>query len=99
MIVVDSHGDMRTASAGDLTILKWCQETQVEWHDIAPGKPMQNGFVESFMAASAPSLNETLLSSLARALGDIIALSVTECQNFFTPQDICPALGQQQPQV
>ena len=30
-------------------ILKWQQDRQVEWHYIAPGKPMQNGFVESFM--------------------------------------------------
>lgn len=29
-------------------ILKWQQDRQVEWHYIAPGKPMQNGFVESF---------------------------------------------------
>jgi transposase InsO family protein len=29
-------------------ILKWCAETKIEWHYIAPGKPMQNGFVESF---------------------------------------------------
>lgn len=31
-----------------MAILKWCQETKVEWHYIAPGKPMQNGVVESF---------------------------------------------------
>jgi transposase InsO family protein len=29
-------------------ILKWLQERQVEWHYIAPGKPMQNGLVETF---------------------------------------------------
>jgi len=28
-----------------MAVLKWCQETGVEWHYIAPGKPMQNGFV------------------------------------------------------
>ena len=28
--------------------LRWSQERRVEWHYIAPGKPMQNGFVESF---------------------------------------------------
>ena len=31
-----------------MAILKRCQETKVDWHYIAPGKPMQNGFVESF---------------------------------------------------
>ena len=29
-------------------ILRWQQERGVGWHYIAPGKPMQNGFVESF---------------------------------------------------
>ncbi len=29
-------------------LLAWQQDRSVEWHYIAPGKPMQNGFVESF---------------------------------------------------
>ena len=44
-----------------MAILKWCQETKVEWHYIAPGKPMQNGFVESFNGSFRDEcLNETL---------------------------------------
>lgn len=43
--IVSDNGTEMTSMA----ILKWCQETRVEWHYIAPGKPMQNGFVESFM--------------------------------------------------
>jgi len=35
-------------------ILKWQEERQVEWHYIAPGKPMQNGFVESFNGRLRP---------------------------------------------
>lgn len=31
------------------TILAWQDELGIEWHYIAPGKPMQNGFVESAM--------------------------------------------------
>ena len=27
-------------------ILAWADKTKVEWHCIAPGKPMQNAFVE-----------------------------------------------------
>lgn len=53
--VVSDNGTELTSSA----ILRWSQERRVEWHYIAPGKPMQNGFVESFngrMAASADSL-------------------------------------------
>ena len=44
--VVSDNGTERTSSA----ILRWSQEQRVEWHYIAPGKPMQNGFVESFNA-------------------------------------------------
>lgn len=29
-------------------VLAWCGEMSVEWHDIAPERPMQNGYVESF---------------------------------------------------
>lgn len=29
-------------------VLAWCSEIGVEWHYIAPGKPMQNGYAESF---------------------------------------------------
>ena len=30
-------------------ILTWADERRVGWHYIAPGKPIQNAFVESFM--------------------------------------------------
>ncbi len=40
----------------------------VEWHYIAPGKPMQNGFIESFNGRLRDELlNETLFSSIAHA--------------------------------
>jgi putative transposase len=26
----------------------WAEEHRIEWHYIAPGKPMQNGYIESF---------------------------------------------------
>lgn len=37
------------------TILKWQVDRKVAWHDIAPGKPMQNGFVENFNGRLRPS--------------------------------------------
>ncbi|MAK97850.1 MAG: IS3 family transposase [Citromicrobium sp.] len=62
--VVSDNGTELTSSA----ILRWSQERRVEWHYIAPGKPMQNGFVESFNGRLRDEcLNETLFTSLAHA--------------------------------
>ena len=49
-------------------ILKWADGMQIEWHYIAPGKPQQNGFVESFNGRLRDEcLNEHLFPSLAAA--------------------------------
>ena len=62
--IVSDNGTEFTSMA----ILKWCQETKIGWHYIAPGKPMQNGFVESFNGSFRDEcLNETLFSSLTEA--------------------------------
>jgi putative transposase len=51
-----------------VAILKWTQTSGVEWHYIAPGKPQQNAFVESFIGRLRDEcLNETLFGSLAQA--------------------------------
>jgi hypothetical protein len=53
---------------------KAAQETHVERHYIAPGKPMQNGFVESFNGSLRDEcVNETLFSSLRQARIEITA--------------------------
>jgi Transposase and inactivated derivatives len=63
-IIVSDNGTEMTSQA----VIKWCQETHVEWHYIAPGKPMQNGFIESFNGSLRDEcLNETLFSTLAHA--------------------------------
>jgi putative transposase len=49
-------------------ILGWQAERGVSWHYIAPGKPMQNGFVESLIGRLRDErLNEHLFSSLPAA--------------------------------
>ena len=54
--------------------LAWCGEISVEWHYIAPGKPMQNGFCESFNGRMRDELlNETMFLSLAHARVEIAA--------------------------
>ena len=57
-----------------IAVLRWCQETRIDWHYIAPGKPMQNAFVESFNGSFRDELlNETLFTSLAEARATITA--------------------------
>jgi len=51
-----------------LAMLRWSQAMRIEWHYIAPGKPTQNAFVESFNGKLRDELlNETLFTSLAQA--------------------------------
>ena len=49
-------------------ILHWQEDQAAEWHYIAPGKPMQNGFVESLNGRFRDEcLNEHLFRSLPAA--------------------------------
>ncbi len=51
-----------------MAILTWSQDHRVERHYIAPGKPQQNAFAESFIGRLRDEcLNETLFTSLAHA--------------------------------
>jgi len=53
-------------------ILAWQEDRRVEWHYIAPGKPMQNGFVESFNGRLRDEcLNERLFTSYRHARNSI----------------------------
>lgn len=63
-MIVSDNGTEFTSNA----ILAWQEEQGVEWHYIAPGKPMQNGFVESFNGRLRDEcLNEHLFSNLNEA--------------------------------
>jgi putative transposase len=63
-MIVSDNGTELTSNA----ILTWQQEHRVEWHYIAPGKPMQNGFVESFNGRLRDEcLNEHLFTNLNEA--------------------------------
>jgi putative transposase len=62
--IVSDNGTELTSMA----ILRWSEERRVEWHYIAPGKPQQNAFAESFIGRLRDEcLNETLFSSLPQA--------------------------------
>lgn len=62
--IVSDNGTELTSTA----ILQWSQQARVEWHYIAPGKPTQNAFIESFNGRLRDELlNETLFRSLDHA--------------------------------
>ncbi len=62
--MVSDNGTELTSTA----ILRWSQERGVGWHYIAPGKPQQNAFVESFNGRLRDEcLNETVFTSLRHA--------------------------------
>lgn len=67
--IVSDNGTELTSRA----MLEWQNETGVLWHYIAPGKPTQNAFIESFNGRLRDELlNEEAFDSLAharRALG------------------------------
>jgi len=63
-MIVSDNGTELTSNA----ILKWQEEARVEWHYIQPGKPMQNGFVESFNGRLRDEcLNEHLFTGYGHA--------------------------------
>jgi putative transposase len=64
VMIVSDNGTELTSRA----ILQWQEDQCVEWHYIAPGKPMQNGFVESLNGRFRDEcLNEYLFRSLPAA--------------------------------
>ena len=63
-MIVSDNGTELTSHA----IFAWAKDQQVEWHYIMPGKPMQNGYVESFNGKMRDELlNETLFFTLDQA--------------------------------
>ncbi|UFS84955.1 IS3 family transposase (plasmid) [Rhizobium sp. T136] len=63
-MIVSDNGTELTSNA----ILAWSKDHKVEWHYIAPGKPMQNGYVESFNGRMRDELlNESLFFGLDHA--------------------------------
>jgi len=62
--IVSDNGSELTSRA----VLEWTNTTGVDWHYIAPGKPTQNAFVESFNGRFRDEcLNEEVFASLVEA--------------------------------
>lgn len=69
-MIVSDNGTELTSHA----IFAWAKDQRINWHYIAPGKPMQNGYVESFNGKMRDELlNETLFFSLDHARKAIAA--------------------------
>ena len=63
-MIVSDNGTEFTSNA----ILSWAKEHGIEWHYIAPGRPMQNGYIESFNGRMRDELlNESLFVDLDHA--------------------------------
>jgi putative transposase len=63
-MIVSDNGTELTSRA----VLGWTNRTGIAWHYIAPGKPVQNAFVESFNGKFRDEcLNEEVFAGLAEA--------------------------------
>ena len=63
-MIVNDNGTELTSRA----VLEWTNRSGIAWHDIAPGKPAQNAFVESFNGRFRDEcLNEEVFVSLDEA--------------------------------
>jgi transposase InsO family protein len=63
-MVVSDNGTEFTSNA----MLGWAKDHAVDWHYITPGRPMQNGYIESFNGRMRDELlNESLFIDLDQA--------------------------------
>ena len=88
-LIVSDNGTEFTSRA----VLAWAQESQIDWHFIAPGKPMQNGFCESFNGRMRDELlNESLFFGLDHA-----RTKITDWINDYNQRRPHSALGYRTP--
>ena len=88
-MIVSDNGTEFTSHA----IFAWAKDHAVDWHYIAPGKPMQNGFVESFNGRMRDELlNEALFFGLEHA-----RQSIAEWREDYNTGRPHSALGYQTP--
>jgi transposase InsO family protein len=90
-MIVSDNGTELTSNA----VLAWCGKIGVEWHHIAPGKPMQNGYVESFNGRMRDELlNETLFLSL-----DHVRVVISAWAEDYNQERAHSSLGHETPQA
>jgi transposase InsO family protein len=90
-MIASDHGTEFTSNA----ILAWSKDHRVEWHYIAPGKPMQNGYVENVNGRMRDELlNESLFFGLDHARS-----AIAEWRQDFNTARPHSSLGYQTPAV
>lgn len=88
-MIVSDPGTEFTSNA----ILAWSKDHRLQWHYIAPGKPMQNGYVESFNGRMRDELlNESLLFGIDHARS-----AIAEWREDFNTATPHSSLGYQTP--
>jgi putative transposase len=88
-VIVSDNGTEFTSNA----MLAWAQDNKITWHFIAPGKPMQNGFCESFNGRMRDELlNESLFFGLDHA-----RTKITDWINDYNQRRPHSALGYRTP--
>jgi putative transposase len=98
-MIVSDNGTEFTSNA----MFAWTQDNAIVWHFIAPGKPMQNGFCESFNGRMRDELlNETLFfdldhvrTKLTRWVSDFNLRRPHSALGYMTPAAFAATLTQQ----
>lgn len=69
-MIVSDHSTEFLSNA----ILDWLKDHRIDWHYFVPGKPTQNGYVESLQWAMRDELfNESLFFGIGHARSAIAA--------------------------
>ena len=63
-VIVSDNGTEFTSNA----ILGWAKDQRIEWHYIAPGRPMQNGYIDPSTAGCATSFSTKACSLVSTRL-------------------------------
>jgi putative transposase len=88
-MIVSHNGTELTSHA----ILRWREERGVGWHYVAPGKPIQNAFVESLSGPFPDEcLNEHVFRGLstARRIIEAWRLDYNACRPHTSLGDLAP---------
>lgn len=100
-LIVSDNGTELTSKA----ILTWANDRQIDWHYITPGRPMENGYTESFNGSFRDEcLNEHWFRNLGHAK-DLIANWQDDYNrarphsslNYLTPNEFAQRIGGKKP--